>query len=130
MRPLLPRPKNQRRLDPGVANEGERGKEDRDADADFPARLGHALERRDRDFEMPKQDAGGATDVYHPQLPPLPRRFGSPTVDVVRERVVARPARTVTLAPARIDAVGVMKLGDEARGHLNHRAPRPCAGGS
>jgi hypothetical protein len=69
-------------------------------------------------FEMPKQDAGGAADVDQLQLPPLPRRFGRPRVDVVRERVIARLAKAVIFLPARIYAVGVLWFGDEILGQL------------
>ena len=70
-------------------------------------------------FDMPKQDAGGAADVDHPQLSPLPRRFGGPRVDVLRERVIARLAQAVIFLPARIYAIGVFRFGDEIRGQLD-----------
>ncbi len=75
-------------------------------------------------FEMPKQYAGGAADVDHLQLPPLPRRFGGPRVDVVRERVIARLAQAVIFLPARIYSKGVFRFGDEIRGQLDLEGAR------
>ena len=67
-------------------------------------------------FEMPKQDAGGAADVDHLLLSPLPRRFGGPRLDVVRERVIRRLAQAAMFLPAPIYGIGVFRFGDEIRG--------------